>query len=200
MPSRILSVRSLCRQLLDLVDHEAAATHHPTPANEEHEDEGLEIVVCDADHIDVLVAVGNHLLFGDRLVDRGDPVSDSRCLFELEGLGRRVHLGPELRRARSRCHRREIGTDRRPSRRTRPCRPHRHTGQSTSRCGREGRACRSSDADRTCCWCRCEPGTSAAADRACRGWHTHGRTGRNSGCPSASCLASPGDVAIRRRA
>ena len=45
-----------------LSSDEALAPDHPAPAHEEHLDRGLELVVGDADHVDVLVAVGHHLL------------------------------------------------------------------------------------------------------------------------------------------
>ena len=56
------------RELLDLVEHEALAPDHPALAHEEHLHRRLEIVVGDADHVDVLVLVGDHLLLGDRLL------------------------------------------------------------------------------------------------------------------------------------
>ena len=52
----MVSISSPGRDVLDLVEDEALATDHPAPADVEHLHRGLELVVGDADHVDVLGA------------------------------------------------------------------------------------------------------------------------------------------------
>ena len=49
-------------EVLDLVDDEALAPDHPARAHVEDLHRRLELVVGEADHVEVLVAVGHHLL------------------------------------------------------------------------------------------------------------------------------------------
>jgi hypothetical protein len=49
-------------EVLHLVEDEALAAHHPALAHVEHLHGGLELVVGHADHVEVLAAVGHHLL------------------------------------------------------------------------------------------------------------------------------------------
>ena len=80
-------------EVLDLVDDEALAADHAALADEEHLDRGLEVVLGEADHVEVLAAVAHHLLLGDGLAHALEPVPDPGRLLELElaaGLG---HLG-----------------------------------------------------------------------------------------------------------
>ena len=83
-------------EVLDLVDDEALAADDPALAHEEHLDGGLELVVGDAEHVEVLRALGHHLLLLDRLLHAGEPVAQPGGLLELELAGRLVHAGLEL--------------------------------------------------------------------------------------------------------
>ena len=84
-------------ELLDLVEHEPLAAHHPALAHVEHLHRRLELVLGDADHVEVLVLVGDHLLLRDRLAHRIEAVAEPGGPLELE-LGRRsAHLGLEPR-------------------------------------------------------------------------------------------------------
>ena len=83
-------------QVLDLVEHEALAADHPALAHVEHLDRRLELVVGDADHVEVLVAVGHHLLALDGLAHRRQPVAQARRPLELEVVGGLAHVGVEL--------------------------------------------------------------------------------------------------------
>ena len=74
-------------QVLDLVDDEALAPDDPALAHEEDLDRGLELVVGDADHVEVLVAVGHHLLLLDGLAHRREPVAQAGGPLELELVG-----------------------------------------------------------------------------------------------------------------
>ena len=64
-------------------------------ADVEHLHRRFEIVLGDADHIDVLVAVGHHLLLGDRLAHGGEPIAQARRPLELELARGRPHRGLE---------------------------------------------------------------------------------------------------------
>ena len=80
---------------LDLVHHEAPAAHHPSPAHEEHLDGGLEVVLGQADHVEVLGAVAHDLLLLDRLAHRDQPVPHPGRPLELELVGGRPHAALE---------------------------------------------------------------------------------------------------------
>ena len=56
-------------EVLRLVDHEPAATEHLALADVEHLDGGLEVVVGEADHVEVLGPLPHHLLPLDGLAD-----------------------------------------------------------------------------------------------------------------------------------
>ena len=81
--------------VLHLVEHEALAADHPAPAHVEHLDGCLELVVGQPDHVEVLVAVGDHLLSLDRLADVGQPVAAPGGPLELQLVGRIPHRGLE---------------------------------------------------------------------------------------------------------
>ena len=90
--SRMRSTSPPGRELLDLVEHEALASDHAALAHVEHLHRRLEIVVGDADHVDVLVLVGDHLLLGDRLLHGDQTVAQARRTLELELGGGALHL------------------------------------------------------------------------------------------------------------
>ena len=72
--------------VFDLVDDEPLSTHHATLAHEEHLHRGLELVIGKADHVEVLVALGDDLLLFDRAAHTREPVAQSRRELELEVL------------------------------------------------------------------------------------------------------------------
>ena len=57
--------------IFDLVDDEALASDHSTLAHVEDLHRGFQVVVGEADHVDVLAALGNHLLLLDRPMNSG---------------------------------------------------------------------------------------------------------------------------------
>ena len=63
--------------------------------DEEHLDRCLELVVGDADHVEVLVLVGDHLLLRDRLAHRRQSVAQAGGAFELEFARSAPHFGLE---------------------------------------------------------------------------------------------------------
>jgi hypothetical protein len=71
------------------------AAHDPALAHEEHLDGGLEVVLGEAEHVEVLVAVAHHLLLGDGLADALELVADASRPLELELARRGAHLGLE---------------------------------------------------------------------------------------------------------
>src|SRR5262249_11492343 len=68
------------------------AAHDPALADEEDLDGGLQVVLGDADDVEVLVAVGHHLLALDGLAHRGQPVPDPGRQLVLQAVGRGLHL------------------------------------------------------------------------------------------------------------
>ena len=72
------------REVLDLVDDEPLAADHPALADEEHLDRGLEVVLGQPDHVEVLAAVPHHLLLGDGLAHALEPIPDPGRLLELQ--------------------------------------------------------------------------------------------------------------------
>ena len=81
--------------VFDLVDHESLATDDASLANVEDLHSGLEVVVSEADDVDVFAALGNHLLLLDRPAHRNQPVTHTRGALVLHRRGRRLHLGIE---------------------------------------------------------------------------------------------------------
>ncbi len=80
------------RDVLDLVEHEALPTRDPAVADEEDLHRRLELVLHEAEHVEVLRALGHHLLLLDGLLDAGEPVPETGRLLELEVVGGRPHL------------------------------------------------------------------------------------------------------------
>ena len=80
------------RQVFDLVDDEPLAADDATLAHEEDLHGGFELVVGDADHVDVLVAVGHDLLLLDGAAHTGQPIAQPGRLLELHAVRRREHL------------------------------------------------------------------------------------------------------------
>ena len=78
------SIELAGRELLDLVEDEALAPDDPTLADVEHLHGGFELVVGEADDVEVLVAVADHLLLLDRPLDRGQAVAQPSGALELE--------------------------------------------------------------------------------------------------------------------
>ena len=93
--SRMRSIRRPGCQLLDLVEDEPLAADDPALAHVEHLHRGLEFVLGDADHVEVLAALGDHLLLLDRLAHRQQPVAQAGGSLELEVGRRRLHVGLE---------------------------------------------------------------------------------------------------------
>ncbi len=82
-------------ELLDLVDDETLATDDAALAHVEDLHGSFEIVVGETDHIDVLAALGNHLLLLDRPTHGGEPIANTRGALVLQVLGGGAHLGLE---------------------------------------------------------------------------------------------------------
>ena len=82
-------------ECFDLVDDESLATDDPTLAHVEDLHRRFEIVVGEADHVDVFAAFGNHLLLLDRPVHRGEPVAHACGPLVLHRIGSRPHLRVE---------------------------------------------------------------------------------------------------------
>ena len=80
-------------EVLHLLGHEAAVADHPAPADVEDLHRGLERVVGDTDHVEVLGPLGDHLLGLGRLLRHGDAVAQAGRPLELQVLGRCQHLG-----------------------------------------------------------------------------------------------------------
>ena len=83
------------RQVLGQVENEPPPADHPAPPHEEHLDRGFELVAGEPDHVDVLVAVGDHLLALDRLAHADEAVAHPGRPLVLEMVGRIAHLGLE---------------------------------------------------------------------------------------------------------
>ena len=83
-------------EVLDLVEHEPLASDDSPLADEEHLHRRLQLVVGDADDIEILAAVGDHLLALDRPADRCQPVAHPGRLLELQRVGGLPHLGLEV--------------------------------------------------------------------------------------------------------
>ena len=80
------------RQRLHLVEDEPLAADHPSLAHEEHLDGDLQLVIGDADDVDVLAALGHHLLLLDRLAHGDEAVAHPGGALELQRLRCRGHL------------------------------------------------------------------------------------------------------------
>ena len=71
-------------EVLHLVDDEPLATSDTTLPHEEHLHRGFELVLGDADDIEILVASCDHLLLLDGLVNARQAVAEAGCALELE--------------------------------------------------------------------------------------------------------------------
>ena len=76
-------------ECLHLVHDEPSLAHHPPLAHEEQLDGRFQLVVADADYVEVLVAGPSELLFLDGTPDAGEPIPQPGRQLELE-LGRRI--------------------------------------------------------------------------------------------------------------
>ena len=86
--SRIRSISPPGLSVLDLVDDEALAADDPTLAHVEDLHCRFEVVVGEADHVDVFASLGDHLLLLDRPVHRSQPVADARRPLVLQRVRR----------------------------------------------------------------------------------------------------------------
>ena len=197
-PSSTRSTSCGGRQIFDLVDDETLAPDHAALAHEEDLHRGLELVVGDADHVDVLVAVAHDLLFLDGPAHTGQPVAQAGRLFELHAVRRGEHLlletlddlvGVAVEERQQLVDQHLVGGMVRSRRRTAP---------HTSRCGRADTDVRAVRDARTCDRCRCGSGRCAATSRASHGWRRRGRMVRSSARPSSSHPASPWRAATLR--
>ena len=84
-------------QVLDPIHHPAAAAEHPSPPHEEHLERGLQIVLREADHVEVLGLGEHHLLRLHRPARGGELVAELGGLLVLLALGRLPHLGVQPR-------------------------------------------------------------------------------------------------------
>ena len=82
-------------QLLDLVDHEALAADDPALAHVEDLHGRFQVIIGQADHIDVFAALGHHLLLLDGPVHRCQAIAHPRRPLVLHRVRRRAHLGVE---------------------------------------------------------------------------------------------------------
>ncbi len=159
---------------------------HPALADVEDLHRGLELVLGDADHVEVLAAIGHHLLLLDRLAA---PRRDGRG------------GGPP---ARTRGRSPPPACRRRGGRRSRRCHRRGTSHSSFTSCAvrhlldlADARAGALLDVEQQArpaeTLVLVELGRAAGADReatatggrGCRGWRRRGRTGRSSGCPCA---------------
>ena len=140
------STRPPAADVLDLVDHEPLATDDPTLADVEDLHRGLELVVGDADHVDVLVALGDHLLLLDRPMHRSSRSRTRAARSYSSVVGGRLHLGVEPLDDLVGVALEEVAqlVDELPVARRR--RSRRRTARCTSRCGTAGTAGRAADA------------------------------------------------------
>ena len=79
-------------ELLDLVEDEPLPAHDPPPSHVEDLDGRFQVILCDADDVEVLVAVGHHLLLGDGLLHRRKPVPHAGRPLVLLLVGGGSHL------------------------------------------------------------------------------------------------------------
>ena len=80
------------REVLHLVEHEALAPDDATLADVEDLDGGLELVVGETDDVDVLAALGHHLLLLDRPLHGGEAVAIAGRLLVLQFRRGVLHL------------------------------------------------------------------------------------------------------------
>ena len=80
------------REVFDLVDDEALAAHDAALADVEDLDGSLELVLDEADHVDVVGPLGHHLLLLDGLAHADEPVARASRQLELKCIGGREHL------------------------------------------------------------------------------------------------------------
>ncbi len=79
-------------EVLDLVDDEPLAPHHPPPADVEHLDSGFQLVLGDAEAVQVLGPFGDHLLLLDGLAHRAEAVAEAGGALELQMVRGLLHL------------------------------------------------------------------------------------------------------------
>ena len=82
------SIEAPGREVLDLVEDESVAPDDPAPTDVEDLHRRLQVVVGEADDVEVLVAVGDDLLALDRAAHRAEAVAQPGGLLELERRGR----------------------------------------------------------------------------------------------------------------
>ena len=183
-----------------LSTHEALAPDDPAPADVEHLHRRLQLVVGEADHVEVLVAcrppsAAARSPAAPRPAGRaGGPPSRTRVSVAASRISasRRLTIGvgvtvEEVAQLVDELAVRHLVdlADARPA--------------STSRCGTAGTAGRAAGAALNFAGLHVRIGNDAAARRACRGWRRRGRTARSSGCPCACGRASPAPAATARR-
>ena len=83
-------------EFLGLVDNEASATHNPSLAHKKDLDRRFQFIIEHADHVNIGTASEHHLLFLDRLADRGEPVSEVPRPLVGQRVACLVHLRGEL--------------------------------------------------------------------------------------------------------
>ncbi len=191
-------IQAARRERFDLVDDEPLAADDPPPTDVEHLHRGLELVLGQPDHVEVLGRGARPPSAGARWPAAPWPGGRAGRLLELQLGGRAPHLGVEALDDRLGVAVQEVGqlvdelavadlVDLADAR-----------AESSSSCG-QGVAGRVARGRGTWTGCRSGSGTTAAARRACRGWHRRGRTARSSGCP---CLRPhderPGPLLVDR--
>ena len=92
--------------VLDLVDDQALAADDPALAHVEHLDARFELVLLDAEEVEVLFAARDHLLAFDRLAHARELVADARRELELELRRRRRSSAARAASAPRRARRR----------------------------------------------------------------------------------------------
>ena len=80
-------------EVLDPVDDPAAPTEHPAATDVEDLDRGLEVVLDERHHVEILGRREHHLLGLERSPCREELVAEARRLLELLALGSGAHLG-----------------------------------------------------------------------------------------------------------
>ena len=83
-------------QVFDLVDYEALAADNSPAPHVEDLHRCLELVLSEAEAVQVLGPFGHHLLAFDGLADRCHPVPNPCCQLELEVCSGLAHLDAQL--------------------------------------------------------------------------------------------------------
>src|SRR5699024_4219270 len=79
-------------EIFDFVDDKALTTHDPPPPNVEHLNRGLQLVIGDTEHVEIITRISDHVLAFDDSIHRRQAIANPRGTFELQVRGRVAHL------------------------------------------------------------------------------------------------------------